>query len=288
MDISSGIVSFRSTCPGSLMQDLLRDRPDQVRKITRFQTTFSSRRVIYECELPCEDLGTVYNFIKSIDALEELAVRNYEPDVSSLWQAIFHHAKSLRSLSIHTPPQVDEGFQTWTPASVAALNSELPSLQHLEMDISLTEAESFLDSPGDLTSLALIGAATQLAQPESILINIPLRDAASSFAGEHTWNVMGAIDFPEPKKQVCERFAVAMLDKFPAGAKKLQIRLTRRCWDDRFQYTTLGYSVTAVRDPEGKVTVETDKKWGYYLMAAPEYEGFLWKLMMKYRNEHGW
>lgn len=283
MDISSGNVSFGPLCPGTVMQELVRDKLDQVKKITKFQTALSSSEIVYQCPLPCKDLSIVHNFVKSIDALEELSILNYEPDASAIWPAILYHDKSLRSLAIHTPPQ--ESSETWTPETVSALASGLPNLRHLELDISLGTALDFLETSDPPHPTSVIGAATTLKELESILMNIKLDDAGSSFAGKHTWDVMGCIEFPDPDKQACERLVRKLVDYFPARVKKVQIRLARRCWDDRFQFSTLGYSTTATRDGEGKVAVEADKRWDSYLPPWPAFDGLLWRLMEEYRNE---
>lgn len=268
------------------MKDFVRDNLEQVRKITKLQTTLSSRELVYQCPLPCGDLGIVHNFITSIDALEELSVLNYEPDGAALWPAILHHAQSLNSLAIHTPPQ--ESSETWTPETVATAASGLPGLKHLEMDLSLDTSDSFIASTDPPSPNSVTGAAAMnLTQLESILLNIQLTDDASCFAGEHTWDEMGCIEFPDPDKQVCERLVRKLLDVFPTKLRKLQVRLVRRFWEDRFQFCTLGYATTAVRDEAGEVTVETDQRWGNYLPPWPPSDGPLGRLMEEYRNEKG-
>ncbi|KAK0712080.1 hypothetical protein B0H67DRAFT_555945 [Lasiosphaeris hirsuta] len=282
MDISSGEVSFGRTCPGTLMQELQRNRPDHVAKIRKLQTSLSRYVVTYQCPIPCKDLDIVRNFITSIDAVEELSVLNYERDGSGLWPAVFHHAKSLRSLAIHTPPQ--DRSHVWTPTTIAAVASELPNLKHLEIDLSLEEAESCVGGAQFADADSVMGEASKLLNLESILINVTLQDAASSFADQHTWNAMGCISFPQPYKESSERLAHTLLGKFPADAalKRLEVRLTRRCWDDRCQFWTLAYSVTAKKGEGGDVKVEGGEGWGEYLPPYPEYGGYLWNLSMQY------
>lgn len=328
MDISSGNVSFGRTCPGSLMQNLLCDKPDQVRKITKFQTSLSARELPYQCALHCEDLKTVDKFMTTIDNLEGVSVLNFEPDGSSLWPAIFHHGKSLQSLAIHTPPQTYDHARTWTPATVKDLTSGLPNLRHLEMDIAVEEAESLLTStssaqPSSNTRPAnsatsesvldtLAAQVELMPQLNSLLINITLKDEASLLCGEHTWNVMGCISFPQPNTEVCERLAQVLVDKLNPNGRhsddaaerkrdiKLQVRLARRCWDDRYQFYTLGYSIpiqnysnngstsTEPASDGGTVDGNSSSSWKSYLPPWPEYGGFLWRLVEDYRKESKW
>lgn len=114
-------------------------------------------------------------------------------------------------------------------------------------------------------------AATQLTQLKSILINIPLGDAASSFAAETTWDIMGCTSFPKPNRQVCDDLARKLLDKFPTRVTRLENRLVRSCYDDRCHFSTPGYSATAIRAlGGGNITVALeggDGAWGKYLVS---------------------
>ncbi|KAK4441938.1 hypothetical protein QBC34DRAFT_419485 [Podospora aff. communis PSN243] len=287
--ITSGDVSFGRTCPGTLMQDLQRDHASSVAKIKKLQTSFSQREVTYQCPLPCEDLGIVHDFITSIDALEELSVLHYEPDGSALWPAIYHHAASLRSLGIHTPPL--DHSKVWTAETLAAVGERLPNLTHLEVDLPLREAEALVStSPSESTpsKLSMTNELPKLQHLKSLLVNIPLTDKASSFAGKHKWNAMGSVSFPEPNKEVCERLARAIMDKFPADATlgKLEVRFARRWWDDRCQFYTVGYLVTVERGQkaEGKPAVWHGAHWEEYLVKWPAYGGEIWNLVQEYRQ----
>ncbi|KAK0613546.1 hypothetical protein B0T14DRAFT_526465 [Immersiella caudata] len=289
MDITSGSVTFGRTCPGTLMQDLQRDHASSVAKIKKLQTSFSQREVTYQCPLPCEDLRIVHDFITSIDALEELSVLNYEPDGSALWPAIYHHASSLRSLGVHTPPL--DHSEVWTADTVAAVGERFPNLTHLEIDLPLAEAEALVsNSPPESPSSekSMTNELAKLQRLKSLLVNIPLTDNESAFAGKHTWNAMGSISFPKPSKEVCERLARTIMDKFPADAAltKLEVRFARRWWDDRCQFYTVGYSVTVERgeDGKGEVVVQHDEHLVEYLAQWPEYGEELWDLMQKYRQ----
>ncbi|KAM7213548.1 hypothetical protein V8F06_011045, partial [Rhypophila decipiens] len=289
MDISSGNVDFGPACPGTLMQELLRDQAKQVRKFTKFQTSFSQTHHFMLCDLPCKDLTTMHTFITSISALQELSVLSYEPDGSALWPAILHHASSLRSLSIHTPPLVLRDPHTWTADTISTLASNLPNLKHLEMDISLSEAESFLASLSLARRMATL--LNHLPHLESVQITIPLRDEASSFSDEQIWDIYGCKYFPPPQRGVCENMAAALLERFPAGTiKKLKLRLTRRIWDDRAQFYTYAHCTEAVREEvaDGKVAVEAEKTWGEYLPNWPgRIDARLWsRLLDEYRNEN--
>ncbi|KAK4208743.1 hypothetical protein QBC37DRAFT_405017 [Rhypophila decipiens] len=286
MDISSGNVDFGPACPGTLMQELLRDQAEQVRKVTKFQTSFSQTHHFMLCDLPCKDLTTMHTFITSISALQELSVLSYEPDGSALWPAIFHHASSLRSLSIHTPP-----FQ---PAN----------LKNLEMDISLSEAESFLASlrlarrmatrsssrkSSSYSTPTIDAVLNHLPHLESIQITIPLGDEASSFSDEQIWDAAGCKYCPPPQRGVCENMAAALLERFPAGTtKKLKLRLTRRIWHDRAQSFVYEHCTEAVRQEvaDGEVAVEARNTWGEYLPNWPgRIDERVWsRLMDEYRN----
>ncbi|KAK3344499.1 hypothetical protein B0T25DRAFT_585269 [Lasiosphaeria hispida] len=281
MDISSGEVSFGRTCPGTLMQDLQRNNSDQVAKIKKLQTSLSRHEVTYQCPVPCRDLDIVYNFITSINALEELSVLNYERDVSGFWPTVFHHANSLHSLAIHTPPQ--NYSHIWTPATIATVASGLGNLKNLEIDLPLKEAESYVKGVQIADADFVMGEASKLHNLESILVNVPLQDAASPFADQHTWNAMGCISFPHLNEEVCKRLARTLLGMFPADAalKRLEVRFVRRCWDDRCQFWTLACSTRAERGMGGNVTVEGGQGWGGYLAPWPEYGGLLWNLMSR-------
>ncbi|KAK3370915.1 hypothetical protein B0T24DRAFT_627373 [Lasiosphaeria ovina] len=145
-DISSGNVDFGITCPGTVMRDLQRDEPEQVAKIKTLQTSYSSTQKAYQCDLWSTDLRPVNSFIKAIDGLEELTIYNYERDVPALWEAIFHHGHSLRSLAIHTPTCSSMPAGLWTHDAVRAVADRLPLLKHLELDASPAEAEFYLAS----------------------------------------------------------------------------------------------------------------------------------------------
>ncbi len=286
MDITSGDVAFGRTCPGTLMQSLRREQPSSVAAIKKLQLSFASAEVTYQCPLPTKDLRIVHDFVAAIDSLEELSVLHYERDGSNLWPAVFHHAKSLRSLSIHTPPQ--DHSCVWTPETAARVTTGLTSLEHLEVDIPLEEAESLLSGnalASDQGSGSIMTETAKMARLESLLVNIPLSDAASPFAGKHTWNAMGSTSFPAPNKEACESLARALLGKFSTDAalKKLEVRFPRRCWDDRCQFWTLGYSVRVGRDNKGGVAVEHDRTWAEYLPEWPEYGEYLWNLMQERR-----
>lgn len=86
----------------------------------------------------------------------------YEPDDGSdhFWPVVFHYAKSLRSLSVHTPPQYD-GSRVWTPATAGRVVAELTGLEYLEVDIPLEEAEGLVsvDDNGIATSCAGDGSS---------------------------------------------------------------------------------------------------------------------------------
>ncbi|KAM7219416.1 hypothetical protein V8F06_005150 [Rhypophila decipiens] len=304
MDITSGNISFVPGCPGTLMQELLRDQAEQVRKVIKFQTSFSQTQHFMLCDLPCKDLTTMHTFITSISALQELSVLSYEPDGSALWPAILHHASSLRSLSIHTPPLVLRDPQTWTADTISTLASNLPNLTHVEMDIPLSESESFLaslspgriatssSSPNSYSTPAIDAVLNHLPHLESVQITIPLRNEASSFSDEQIWDIYGCKYFPPPQRGVCENMAAALLERFPTGTiKKLKLRLTRRIWDDRAQFYTYAHSTEAVREEvaDGKVAVEAEKTWGEYLPNWPgRIDARLWsRLLDEYRNENG-
>lgn len=280
MDIRSGNVVFGQTCPGTLMQDLQRNQPENVAKIKKLQTSFSRYKVTYLCPVACRDLSIIGNFIEAIDALEELSVLNYEHDASALWPAISRHADSLSSLAIHTPPQGQS--HVWTPATIKDAADGLPQLKQLEMDVNLDEAESHLAAePSQQQMQSVIDEVAKMHRLESILINVNLPDASSAFANAHTWDARGSISFPEPNKESCKQLALKIFDKFRANAsdtyslKHLELRFPRRCWDDRGQFWTLAYSFHVRRDEAGVAKAEAEEKWKEYLPPWPKYGGIL-------------
>lgn len=259
------------------MQSLQRDDLENVRKIKSLQTSYSSRYVPWQCPVSCSDLNMVKDFIQSVDSLEKLSVLNYEPDVSALWAAVFHHAKSLSHLEIHGPPQMQ--LDIWTASAIQKVGNDLPELKDLELDVSLEEAERYLaDDSVDTEPKkdnSILDEVAKLNRLESILINVNLQDAPSKFSAQHTWNVMGCISFPPPNKETCKELAQQIFGSFsaaPAGSclKHLELRFPRRCWDDRCQFWTLAYSVH-VKKSELGVTVEADDSWKPYLPAEPEF-----------------
>ena len=274
MDISTGNVAFGLTCPGILMQRLQGEDLENVRKIKKLQTSFSKGKVTWQCSIGCNDLNVVRNFIEAIDALEELSVLNYEADTSVLWGAIFHHAKSLRSLAIHTPPQWQ--FDTWTPSTVKQIHDRLPQLKNMELHISLEEAESRLkgDNPSQLSTtgqqtLSVLDELAKIDRLESVIINVNLQDAPSAFAGEHAWNVMGCIYFPPPNKEPCKQLAQQIYHAFHTNTSKsslkhLELRFPRRLWDDRCQFWTVAYSVH-IKKEDAQVKVVEEDSWEEYL-----------------------
>jgi len=290
--ITSTTLSFGRTCPGTLMQSLLKNHPSAVAALKTLQTSFSHRQVTYQCHLPCPDLRIAHNFVTSISALEDLSVLNYEADGSVLWPAVLHHAKSLRRLGIHSPPR--EHSHVWTSEIIKAVGAGFPVLTHLEMDLPLEEAEGLVSAESNSESpVSEMSAASPMAvelanlrRLESLHVNIPLLDEESSFAGEHTWNAMGSISFPDPNRGTCGRLTKVIMGRFPldAALRKLEVRFARRCWDDRCQFYTVGYSVRVERGEDGSVTVEDRGDWVEYLVKWPEYGGVLWDLMQEYQQ----
>ncbi|KAK1750052.1 hypothetical protein QBC47DRAFT_394529 [Echria macrotheca] len=285
MDISSGNVAFGRTCPGEVMQDFLRDQPENVAKIKKLQTSYSRGEVTYQCPIGCKDPAVLRDFISSIDRLEELSIINYEAEASALWPAIFKHAASLKSLSIHTPPQ--HHSHLWTPATTAEAVKQLPQLKQLELDVELGEALSWLSSEGVglEPGRSVVNELSSSKEIESILINVDLEDTASAFAGEQIWDVMGCISFPEPNKEVCKKLASILFEKIrgnpsdgAAVLKHLELRFPRRVWDDRCQFYTVAYSVKIKAGETGDVVVDGEGTWKDYLPDWPEYGGFLWNL----------
>ena len=277
-DISSGNVEFGLLCPGSLMQSLRRDDLDNVRKIKSLQTSYSTAHVTWQCPVGCSDLNIVKDFIESIDSLERLLVLNYEADASSLWAAIFHHAKSLSNLAVHGPPQ--KQLEVWTPSMVNQVGNNLTELKTLEIDISLEEAERHLagcttKTESERKTQTALQELARISQLESIVINVNLQDAPSMFSAQHTWNVIGCISFPPPNKEPCKQLARQIFDSFldislDCALKHLELRFPRRCWDDRCQFWTLAYSVRVRKDETG-VIVEADDNWKQYLPTEPDY-----------------
>jgi len=323
MEIISTSLSLGLTCPGDLLQSLLRSQPAEVAALKTLQLSYASSEVTYQCALACADLRVVHDFIVAIDALEEISVLYFEREQQNddlLWRAVLHHAKSLRRLSVHAPPKW-RGQGAWNAERVRAVGDGLGRLEMLEVDLGVGEAEGLLlksKSESESVSVSVSGTESgtgpsndndngnnnnnkiinELAKlthsnPHltSLLVNIPLNDAATSFAGEHTWNAMGSTSFPEPDRQACERLARILLGRLSPGLKTLELRFPRRCMDDRCQFWTLACSVI-LRVEEGgdcdgdgyedKVVVE-HKAWGEYLPAWPEYGGYLWNLMQKRR-----
>ena len=269
-DISSRNVEFGVLCPGTLMQNLQRDDPENVRKIKSLQTAYSTRHVTWQCPVGCSDLNVVKDFIKSIDSLEKLSVVNYERDTAALWEGIYHHADSLSDLAIHGPPQ--KQLDVWTTSVINQVATRLTHLKKLELDISLEEAENRLSALVETAheeAPSALGEVSKLSQLESILINVNLRDSASSFSNEHTWDVMGCISFPLPNKEPCKALAQHIFNMFQTHSpdnslKHLELRFPRRCWDDRMQFWTLAYSVHVKKDEAG-VTVDAEEDWKEYL-----------------------
>jgi hypothetical protein len=325
MDISSGNVAFGVTCPGTLMYELQKD-PENVHNIKSLQTSFSKNHVTWQCPVGCKDLKIVANFIESINALEELSVLNYEKDTSILWPAIFHHWKSLKSLAIHTPPQMRP--DVWTVSIVTEVADRLPQLKRLEVDVSLEEAErriknealsasksvhqmfngkrekcstqdhlsaiarSLSPEPSQPMKPSVLDELMNIGRLESLVINVNLQDAACVFAEKHTWNVMGTISFPPINEDPCKQLAQQIFDGFytksPNSAlKHLELRFPRRQWHDRCQFWTLAHSVH-VRMDEGVVKVESDMDWNSYLPEFPR-AGILRELIDEaYAEERGW
>ena len=107
------------------MEDFRLNMLEDVAKIRKLQTSLSRYKVADLCGIGCEGLDIVRGFISSIGNLEELSVINYEPNASAIWPAIFQHANSLRSLSIHTPPQSYRAL-VWTPTTTREAIERLP------------------------------------------------------------------------------------------------------------------------------------------------------------------
>ena len=292
MDINTGNVDFGRTCPGILMEDLRLNMPESVAKIRKLQTSLSRYRVPDLCALGCADLAIVRGFISSIGSLQELHVINYEPDASAIWSAIFQHAKSLRSLAIHSPPMIRS--LVWTPTTTSQVIQGLPQLTRLELDIQLEEAESLLSPTDDAQQQqqqqqqpiqSVICKLAEAEQLESILINVNLPDSANIFADAHTWNAYGPTGFglhhQEPRKQL----TLKILDKMRSSKsqrsqlKHLVLRFPRRSYEDRCQFWTVASSVHASRDDKGIINLEVNERAKEYLPPWPEYGGILWNLM---------
>jgi len=328
MKITSKSLTLGLTCPAPLLTSLLHSQPAEVAALKALQLSYASTEVPYQCAMGCGgDLRVVRDFIVGgIDALEELSVLYFETGNANangddlFWRAVFHHAKSLRRLSVHAPPRwKGDGKGVWDFERVGAVGG-LVVLEDLEVDLGVWEAEGWLllenksgsgsgtgsgsgsgssdndddnnkNNNNNNNNNSMINELAKLTHSNphltSLLINIPLNDAATPFAGEHTWNAMGCISFPEPDWAACERLARTFLGKFSPGLKMLEVRFPRRCMDDRCQFWTLACSVTLRVGKSGdgdddKVVVER-KPWGEYLPAWPEYGGYLWNLMQKTR-----
>lgn len=294
MDISFGHVDFGLTCPGSLMQELQRDKPDQVRKIKTLQTSLAKGIVTWQCHVGCGDLSTVENFIKSIEALEELSILNFESDATILWSAIFHHGNSLKKLAIHTPPQ--QQARLWTLSRMIRVAEHLQQLTHIEMDLPLFQVDkaleaAFSNEPQEEGKVYRLDKLVKMKGLQSVLLNVNLPDHASTFAGKHTSGVMGCISFPEPKKQICRQFAQLVYDRFhesnpDCAMEHVEVRFPRRCWDDRAQFYTMAYSVR-VRKGENRVELDEDETWKEYLPPWPT-DGVLGQLVQEANNEEDW
>ena len=245
IDISSGSIAFADICPGDHMKWLQMEDAENLRRVKKLQTSISTRRIDGLCRLGCDNLNIAINFIRAIDALEELSILNYEEDPSGgLWQAILHHAKSLKSLGIHSPPQTFHNV--WNPRKVKQVNDKFVQLKKLEMDISLEDAEATLSS--NTSVVAVLDELTKIRRLESALVNVNLPDTANKFASEHTYSAMGSISFPSANEEACTQLAKKIFERFSDSLKHLEVRFPRRKWDDRAQFSTLAYSVHVNKD----------------------------------------
>lgn len=248
------------------MKQLQVEVPHHVRQIKTLQLSFSTEPVTYMCPIGCGDIRTATNFIASIDSLESLSVLSYEADSSELWAAIRKHAGSLKSLSIHTPPQM--WSDTWTPAMLDRHWHGFRQLRRVELDVTVPEAEAYLAGKHPLPPA--LDTVTKLDQIKHLIVNIILSDEASDFAPQHTWNAMGCISFPPTNPGQCKKLAEEIFTNFQSAQSALEgleVRFTRRCWDDRCQFWTLAQSVHA-RLTEKGVEINAGS-WGSYLPEWP-------------------
>jgi len=271
---SSSTLAFGNACLGDVMQRLRTEKRGRMQKIKRFQTAFATHSDPWSCPTGCKDPQIVTQFIKSIRALEELEIRNYEQDINVLWPGIFKQAPSLRRLAIHTPPMfVHGGSNAWTVDNVKRVADELPSLRFLELDVSVEDANAALKSiaPG-----TILDEVAKMGHLEFICVAIPLLDAKSPFCGDNRQTGFGGSNMPNPNDTVCAALCRKIFNKFyqkdaDSSLVELELRLTRRAWEDRGQFDTKKYSYRAVKkDPK---TVGSKAKVGAKGKVAVKAEG---------------
>ncbi|KAK3326660.1 hypothetical protein B0H66DRAFT_551467 [Apodospora peruviana] len=262
VNLSSGILHFGNTCPGTLMQRLLRENRSQVQKIKKLQTAFSLHPSNWGCPIGARDASEVTQFIQAIPRLEELDIYNYVQNFDVLWPAIFHHAASLGSLAIHSPPQfVPKPGGIWTAEAVKRVADELLQLRRLDMDIDTDTAKAAVKA---ITTGSVLDEVANMSQLKSLRVSIVLLDTESIFAGDNKPNAFGS-RMPNPNDSVCMNLARKIFNKFhekDAGAAltEVELRLTRRAWEDRGQFSTMKYSYLAVK--KGHVAEPSKKKAG--------------------------
>ncbi|CAG9983568.1 unnamed protein product [Clonostachys byssicola] len=291
MDFGSGIINFYGSCPGGLMKKLLREDSEQVRKIKSLQTTYA-KDALYGCLYACGgDLSIANNFIAAIDSLDELSISNYEKDVSILWPAIYRHAETLKSLSLHSTPEYYD-FITVTPAIARRIVAGFPHLTHLTVDVSAREAERLFEEAtgssnrGQPQESATIDELAKMDRLKEIQLAINLDDKVSPFAGENKYDVMGSKSFPNVNVENTLILARAIFNKFrESGAQssleKVTIRFSRHCFSDRFQYDIVMTTVQVIKDgPDFKT--EGDGGWDW----SPERVSMeLWNQIVKADSE---
>ena len=249
IDISSGEVKFGPLCPGTVMQWLRLEQLRSVRRLKRIQTAFSAASGTWSCQVGCGDPTIVAKFIKAPRSLEELSILNYHLDIDILWPSVFKHANSLKRLEIHTQPQeVPGGDRVWTVESVKHVASELPNLRHLALDITVDAAKAALN--GGITAGSILDEVAKMESLESLRVSIILLDADSPFAGESTPRGSDGVDTKPP---ACAKLARMLFQRFlthdsDAALQEVELRLTRRVWYDRGQFSTAKCSFHAVRE----------------------------------------
>ncbi|VUC25956.1 unnamed protein product [Clonostachys rosea] len=272
MDLHSGVVNFYGSCPGGLMQKLMREDLEHVRKIKSLQTTYA-KGALYGCLYGCGgDLSIVNNFINAIDSLDELSINNYEKDVSILWPMIYRHSESLKSLALHSTPEYYD-FITVTPAIAKRIDAGFPHLTQLTVDVSAQEAERLFNEASDSSDRSqpqestTIDELVKMDRLKEIQLAINLYDKASAFAGENKFDVMGSHSFPNVNVENTLVLARAIIDKFhqssaQSSLEKVAIRFSRHCFSDRFQYDIVMTTVQLIKDGSGFRT-EGGGEWGW-------------------------
>ncbi len=132
-------------CPHHFLENLTGRIPNLKALRIGFDTAYKHWRE----GTTCSDPNLVYQFIESIDGLEDLSITNADRnDPNVLFPSILKHAGSLRRLVFTTPPhtgirrQIDDPLRPhfWTPGQINQLR-DFPDLEYLGIDVSVKDTQ---------------------------------------------------------------------------------------------------------------------------------------------------